>query len=185
LPARKKVNVICDILLILGAKLNGLTVVTLSSGSRVATLEKPVIDRKSLEVPAFKCHAGGQELALSTRDIRQFNPSIILINSEDDLVETTEIVRLQPLIQENFPLIGVTVKTESGTKLGNVNDFVLDTSSFMVQKLHIKRPIFKSLLLEGLTIDRNQIVDISPKLITVHDATIKEPLGIVQPVVPE
>src|SRR5438270_8826890 len=101
------------------------------------------------------------------RDVRQVAKDCLVIDSEDEIEEASEIVRLQQILETKFQLIGLPVLTESGHKLGKVEDYTLELASYRVQKLYVKQPIMKNLLLNHLVIDRDQITDVTPKQITV------------------
>jgi uncharacterized protein YrrD len=162
---------------LLGSKLAGLQVVALANGDRMAEVIKPVIDPSSLELVALICSTNHkQQKTLGCRDIREASAQLLLINSDDDLAEIGEVVRLEPMLKKPYQLTGSLVRTEGGTKLGKVADYAVGTQGWMVQKLYVRRPLLKSVLGSNLVIDRAQITDVSPSVITVREATIAEPV---------
>ena len=68
-----------------------------------------------------------------------------------------------------FELIGKPVYTQEKKRLGRVNDYAVDADSFSIQKLYISQSIMKNLTGTGLSLDRNQIVEITNKRIVVRD----------------
>ncbi|HSX14510.1 MAG TPA: PRC-barrel domain-containing protein [Candidatus Saccharimonadales bacterium] len=163
---------------VVGSSISKLPIMALDSGTEVANVSRPVIDSKNLEVPALICFDQHRhELTLATRDIRQVNPHVILINSIDDLSEPDEVVRLKSLLEDNFSLIGLSVRTETGTKIGKVADYIINIKTFMIQKLYVKQSILKNMMSSNLSIDRRQIVDVTKKTIVVRDASISESLA--------
>lgn len=171
---------------ILGSKLKNIPVMSLATGSQAAMVTKPILDWRTLELPALWCQLQiPNDRTLGTSDIREMNPGIILINSEESLSEPGEVVRLSPILDEKWDLIGSPVKTESGSKLGKVIDYTINLTNFTVQKLYVKPSLVKSIVTESLIIDRTQIVDVTPSLIIVRDAYVTEPLASPAPVLPE
>lgn len=161
-------------------------VISLHTGQQVATLSSPILSPHKLEVVGFYCENGrGQKIALLSQDIREAAPGKILIDSEDELTAVNDLVRLQDVININFSLIGKSVKSLSKKRLGKVEEYIMDTLNFEIQKLYVKQSLFKSFAMQSLVIDRQQIVEVSDKYITVEDAVIAKPaVAVVPPVSP-
>lgn len=173
-------------MLVYGSKLNRVPIIALSSGGQIAVTSRPVIDWTSLKVIGLLLETSAKPSAiLMIQDIREYNTELILVNSEDDLIEADEIIRLRPLLSQDFRIVGAYVKTESGSSLGSVSDYTFDPKTFMIQQLYVKRPLLKSLMTDNLIIDRAQIVEVNPPVITVRDATAKQPLGVTTPALTE
>lgn len=167
---------------ITNSRLVGLNVISLQTGQTLSQISRPLIDYQGLEIVALVC-AGRTSTppVVMARDIRELTSGAVLINSADDLSDSGEIVRLAPLLKDRFRLVGLTVRTELGTRLGRVESYTIDTETYRVQKLYIRQPMLKALFLGSLIIDRTQIVDVGPKTITVRDATLKETVTSAQP----
>jgi len=160
----------------LASKLIPLPVLSLQTGATVATVKGLVLDPATLEVVAFSCvvagHAG-PEIALMLRDVRELALDCVIVDSEDELTELDDIVRLKALRNENFTLIRKPVVSDMGRRLGNVEDYTINIQTNKVQKLYVKQSIIRSFFGSSLIIDRTQIVDVSPKQIVVREATLK------------
>ena len=127
-------------MLIFGHKLSQVPIIDISSGSQIATTSRPVIDWTTLRVVGLLVdHRRRSGLILTTSDIREYNTELILVNSEDDLIEVEEIIRLRPLVKQDFRLIGAHIKTESGASLGSVSEYSFDPKTFIIQQLYTKR----------------------------------------------
>jgi len=171
----------------LASKLIPLPVLSLQTGATVATVKGLVLDPATLEVVAFSCEVGGHagpETAILLRDVRELALDCVIVDSEDELIEIDDIVRLKALRSEDFALIRKPVVSDMGRKLGNVEDFTINTETNKVQKLYVKQSIVRSFFGASLIIDRTQIVDVTPKQIVVREATLKA--GVFSPeVVPD
>jgi sporulation protein YlmC with PRC-barrel domain len=150
-------------------------VLSLRTGTEVATALEPVINPGNLKIEGFYCQdsRSKQQLVLVSQDVRDIMSRGFIINDHDQLVQPSELVRLAPVLQLNFSLIGKPVVTTGGTKLGKVGDYSVDTESMFVQKLYVTQSIFKSLNGGNLGIDRSQIVEITDKKIVVNELTQK------------
>lgn len=168
---------------VLVSKLESLPVMSLQTGETIATIDRPVIDVGSLKVAAYLCDRlpRGHQLMLMVQDIRQIAGDCIIIDSEDELTDANDVVRLQEILRQNFSPLDKTVVTELGQKLGSVEDFTVNLEDSRIQKLYIRQPLFRSWVNSSLIIDRTQIVDVTPKQITVRDAGTKVPVLAPEP----
>lgn len=150
-----------------------LKILSLHVGGPVAVIERLVIDPNNLKVIAFELGGpllrGRAEKILDASDVREVANVGIIIDSLDDLVETEDIIHVAKIMELNFGLVGLRVKTKKGVKLGKVVDFTLDTETLMVQQLIVQRPAMKALVDPELTIARSEIVEITDYEIIVKD----------------
>lgn len=160
---------------VISGHLKDLNLISLQTGLSVGRTHEPVINPQNLKVEALLCTTEGRDMkALLMPDIRQITHAIIVIDSEDELQNPKDIIRLQKIIDANFSLVGAHVVSEQGTKLGKVCDYSVDTLEYLVRKINVKPPLYKNFLTDQLLIDRSQIVDVQPKKIIVRDAWLKE-----------
>lgn len=158
-----------------------LDIISLQTGQVVGRLGEPIINPDKLEIMAFFVYSGWlkhQQSVLLTRDVRELAQNAVLIDSFEEIEDAGEIVRLKEVLEGNFKLLGIQVVNESGLKLGRVEDYTFDLASYKISKLYVKQSIMRNFLLNNLIIDRNQIIDITPKKIVVRDATVKKPLTV-------
>ena len=160
----------------LASKLIPLPVLSLQTGANVATIKGLILDPATLETVAFTCIIPGQvgpEIALMLRDIRELALDCVIIDSEDDLTELEDIVRIKALSKNKFTLNGKVVVSDMGRRLGKVEDFTINIETNKVQKLYVQQSIIHSFFGASLIVDRTQILDVSPKQIIVREATLK------------
>jgi sporulation protein YlmC with PRC-barrel domain len=152
-------------------------VLSLRTGTEVATALEPIINPGNLKIEGFYCqdNRSRQQLILVSQDIRDVMPRGMIINDHDQLVQPEELVRLNPVMRLSFVLIGKPVVTVSGHKLGKIGDYSVDIDSMFIQKIYVTQSIFKSFNGGNLGIDRTQIVEITDKKITVSDLMQKVP----------
>lgn len=152
-------------------------VLSLRTGTEVATAQEPIINPGTLKIEGFYCQdsRSRQQLILVSQDVRDIMSQGIVINDHDVLVQPEELVRLNNVLNINFLLLGKPVVTAGGSKLGKVGDYSVDINSMYIQKIYVSQSIFKSLNGGSLGIDRSQIVEITDKKIVVSELMQKVP----------
>lgn len=161
-----------------GSLISGLPIVSLQAGDVIGWLKKPVIDPDRLEIIAFICESASPKrtCVMVGSDIRQLAGDCIIIDSQDELAEPGDIIRLEPFLENAYTPLNKAVVTESGDKLGLVEEFLVGLETVEIEKLSVRRSLLRTWLGSALIIDRDQIVDVTPKQIIVRDATVKPPV---------
>jgi sporulation protein YlmC with PRC-barrel domain len=157
--------------------LNNKSVLSLRTGTAIATVSAPIINPDSLKIEGFYCEDrfDKKQLVLVYQDIRDLLPNGYVVNDHDVLVEPDDLVRLQKVMELNFQLIGKQVVTVDKEKVGKVSDYATETTTMTVQKIYVSQSIIKSLTGGSLSIDRSQINEITPKKIIINELTKKAP----------
>lgn len=163
-------------MLILGSRLNNIPIMGLQTGTRLATVGKPVINPGNLKIIAYE--ATGALLSeypsfIRIADVRELSDIGIIIDSNDEFVGLNDVIKIKENYELNFDLIGLNVIDEAKHKLGKVYNYSLDTDSFIIQQLNVKQSIFKSLSDSELLIHRSQIIEINDNEVIVK-ATLKK-----------
>ena len=175
------------IMLQLSASLLNRPVVSLRTSGEIATVESAIINPNNLKIEGFYCNDkfSRQRLVLLTQDIRDNIKQGIIVNDHDVLTDPEELIRLKSILDLQFDLIGKPVETVSKHKVGKINDFAVDDQTLYIQKLYTGPSIIKSLTSGQLSIDRNQIVEITNNRIVINDLekTIKGGMPATAPAV--
>lgn len=156
----------------LSGKLINRPVLSLRTGTSVATATEPIINPNNLKIEGFYCidrYDKKKNLTLLYQDVREIISQGIVVNDYEVLVEQDEVVRLQDQIKLHFQLIGKPVVTESKNKLGKVNDFATEVETMYIQKIYIGQPLRKTLMGGSLSVDRSQIIEITNRRIIISD----------------
>ena len=125
---------------VLASQLKNLPVMSIQTGQAIAHIEQPIINMANLEAMALNCNLGRskpKEGVILLRDVRQFSGDCIIVDSFDDIEDSSEIVRLKDVVKAGFNPIGKHVVNESGDKLGKVEDYTINLKTFMIQKLYV------------------------------------------------
>jgi sporulation protein YlmC with PRC-barrel domain len=154
-------------------------VMSLRTGTAVAQISRPIINPNDLKIEGFICQDSfsKQELVLVYQDIRELLPQGFVVDDHDVLASPDELVRLRDLIDLNFQLIGMPVVTNSKEKIGKVADFATEVETMYVQKLYVSQSVFKTFTGGQLSVDRNQVIEITNNKIVIHDPLRGTPAG--------
>lgn len=155
-------------------------VLSLRTGTPIATVVAPLINPNNLKIEGFYCQDrfDKKQRVLLHQDIRDMLPQGFVVNDQDVLSEPEELVRLQDIIELNFELIGKPVETISQQRVGKVSDFATEIESMFIQKIYVSQSLLKSFTGGSLSVDRNQVNEITPKRIIINDLLKGAPSAI-------
>ena len=155
----------------LSASLLNKSVLSLRTGTPIATVTGAIINPNNPKLEGFYCQDryDKKELILLYQDIRDIMSKGYVVNDHDVLAEADELVRLKDVLELNFELIGKPVETISKQKVGKVSDYAAEVETMFVQKIYVAQSILKSFTGGSLSIDRTQINEITPKRIIIND----------------
>jgi sporulation protein YlmC with PRC-barrel domain len=150
-------------------------VMSLRTGGVVGTATDMIINPNNLKIEGWHVldRFSGKSLVLVRSEVRDISPQGIIINDHEVLDEAEELVRLKPVIDIGFELIGKQVISQNGKKYGKVSDFAIETESLLVKKIYASQSIIKNLSGGNTSIDRTQIVEITDSQIIIEDALEK------------
>jgi sporulation protein YlmC with PRC-barrel domain len=156
------------------------SILSLRTGTVIASITGPVINPNKLKIEGFYCQDryDRKQLVLLCQDIRDVLPQGYVVNDHDVLVEAEELVRLKEVLELNFELIGMPVVTTSKQKVGKVSDFATELESMYIQKIYVSQSILKSFTGGSLSVDRTQINEITPRKIVINDLLKRAPAAI-------
>ncbi|MGB2787559.1 MAG: PRC-barrel domain-containing protein [Candidatus Saccharimonadaceae bacterium] len=172
-------------MLIIGSRLINAPVMSLQTGSEIARTEREIIDTANLKVIGYELKGrllDKHNLLLRVDEIREVSDIGMIIDSQDELIATGDVIKFDEIREKGFTIIDMPVRDEKGSKLGKVSDYTLDIGSFIVQQLTVRRPMLKSLNDVELIIHRSQIIEINNKAIVVKSkAEVKDQVYAASP----
>lgn len=159
-------------MLVNNSKLTSVPILSVQAGGIIASIASPIIDPDQLKIIAFyltgPATQNGNNI-LDVSSIREFSNLGIVVDDADEFVAADDVVKISKVIELNFNLINLKVKTKKGTKLGHIIDFTVTPEDFIIQQIIVKRPTVKSFIDPELTISRNEIVEINDYEVIVKD----------------
>lgn len=166
-------------MMLLGSTLSKAPVMGLQTGGEIAQTQSAVIDPATLTVIAYIVEGPLLEdgpWLLRIADVRELSDLGFIVDSTDEFIHPEDVLKVNEIYKLNFPLLDMPVIDEKRSKLGKVIDFTLETNSFTIQQLTVRRPLLKSFNDTELLIHRSQIIEINDDAIVVHsEAKAPEP----------
>ena len=166
-------------MLIAGSRLINAPVMGLQTGSELARVQSAVIDPRTLEIIAYEVAGPLLNLhpsLLRIADVREFSDIGLIVDSSDEFVSPDDIIKLGEIYSLHFAPVGMHVIDEKHHRLGKVTGYTIDTNSFVIQQLNVRRPWLQRFNDTELLIHRTQITAINDDSIVVHArAKIPEP----------
>ncbi|MSR68561.1 hypothetical protein EXS66_02130 [Candidatus Saccharibacteria bacterium] len=160
---------------ILISSLVGKKVFSVHDGACVAVASSWLINKDNLkiEIIIVKLVGNNSERYILTSDILMGLPGHITIRSQDDIMETEDLIRQRELIKSKYTLLGAKVMTRSGVKVGTVKDFAYDLSNWHLTKMHIRAGFPQRILQASLIIDRSAVIEVKGSTVIVKDSCVR------------
>lgn len=106
-------------------------------------------------------------------EIKGFGTGFVLARDFKSLTEIDDVVRIKKVIEDDVNILGAKVETESGQKLGKVENATIDLKLLALEKLYVNPPLSISFLSTQLIIPSAKIIEIQKKKIIVGDEFAK------------
>ena len=160
-------------MLISYSRLIGVPILSIQAGGPIATIKNAIVDPDNLKILGFNLEGPllnhTDATILDVRSIREYSQLGMVIDNIDELVAPDDVIKIQKILELNFDLINLKVKTKKGTKLGHLIDYTVTSEDFVVQQIIVKRPLVKALVDPELTISRKEIVEITDYEVIIKD----------------
>lgn len=153
-------------------------VMSLQTGSELARTSRVLIDPRDLTIVAYELEGpmlDQRPSFLRPVDVRELSNLGLIVDSSDEFVGLDDVIRIKQVHDYHFDLIGLDVIDEKKKKLGRIQGFNVDSESFSVQQLVVKRPLLKSFGEAELLINRGQVVEVRETHVTVRSASTEVP----------
>ena len=160
------------------SKLIGFRILSLRSGGVISTIESIIVDPNDLKILGFFLNKNTVSFdsgaILDVRSVREFSHLGMIIDSDEELLNVGDVVKIDEMVKLNFQPINFKVKTQNKVSIGTVIDYTVDVNDFYIQQLTVKRPILKSFIDPELIINRSEILEINDEAIIVKDELAKQ-----------
>lgn len=120
--------------------IDGLAVASVEKRKAIGAIEKIIVARTSGNILGFTVRPYGffkKDLYLSENDILDIDKNGIVIRSEESLADISEIIRAKKILDDGFELIGLKAITKNKTKLGKIEDYVIQTNNLEITKYYL------------------------------------------------
>lgn len=158
-------------------RLTDTPVMSLQTGAELARTKHIVIDPRDLTIVAYELDGAALDehpSFLRPVDVRELSGLGLIVDSSDEFVGLDDVIRIQQVREFDFELLGMEVIDDHNKKLGKVQSYNVDSASFSVQQLVVKRPLLRSFTETELLIHRSQVIEINDEHIKVRSTSTKE-----------
>lgn len=152
-------------------------VMSLQTGAELASTRQILVDPRDLTIVAYELEGpvlDENPSFLRPVDVRELSNLGLIVDSSDEFVGLDDVIRIKQVHGYGFDLIGLDVIDDDKKKLGKVQSYNLDSGSFSVQQLVVKRPLLKSFGEAELLINRTQIVEVGVSYVKVKSTNEAE-----------
>lgn len=156
---------------------------SLQTGAEIARLARAVIDPADLRIygyevtgPLLDTHPS----YLRLEDIRELSNLGMIVDTSDEFITTGDVIKFDDIARIGFVLMGQPVRDERRRRVGKVADYTIDSATFMVQQLTVKRPLLRSFNDVELLIHRDHIVEINDQGIVIKSDTEPRETSVVE-----
>ncbi len=153
-------------------------VMSLQTGSELARTSNILVDPRDLTIVAYELTGpvlDQRPSFLRPVDVRELSNLGLIVDSSDEFVGLDDVIRINQVYDYHFSLLGLDVIDEKKKKLGKIQGFNVDSGSFSVQQITVKRPLLKSFGETELLIHRSQIIEVRESFVSVRSETTEEP----------
>lgn len=153
-------------------------VMSLQTGAELAVTSNMLVDPRDLTIVAYELD--GQNLDqrpsfLRPTDVRELSNLGLIVDSSEEFVALDDVIRVRQVYDYHFDLIGLEVLDDRKKKLGKVQGYNVDSGSFAVQQIVVRRPLLKSFGDTELLVHRSQIVEVHDSYVKVRSTSVEEP----------
>ena len=156
--------------------MKGLPVITMAEGKQIGKIDDLIVDPERKAVSWLRLHSGGmlggERLWVSTEAVHGIGADAVTINAEADARAPADAPDALALVKAKRGVIGNTVITEDGERVGEVRDYEFDPDTFALTSLSV--PPGMNVVGEILMIPGDKVLTIGKDMIVVAaDSTMR------------
>lgn len=158
----------------LSESLENVPILSLQTGTKLASTIGIIIDPDTLAIPAFYVEGPGidvQPSVVFVEDIREVSDIGFIIDSSDRIMPLDGLVRLQKMIDADISLLDTLVIDQSGEKIGRIEDFSYESNLFVIQQILVRPPLLQRVLGDGRIIHRSHIVEVTKEKVIIDNSS--------------
>ncbi|MDP9212277.1 MAG: PRC-barrel domain-containing protein [bacterium] len=153
-------------MLFLLADIIGRPVIAIPDGTPLGKVADPVFDAARGKVVAYRL-GGRTRRLVSTVDVTTYLEDAVSVNGADAAQDAGDLPSIRPLLEEPVRLLGATVVTDAGRRLGRVKECTIETDGHFLTKLHVAPPIWRPAARE-LILPREAVIRFERKRVVVR-----------------
>lgn len=161
-------------------ELKGMPILTLQEGENLGRVRDLILDPTAGQIVALvldRRAPKGEDQVVATANVRNVGSTAITVEDRSSLVPISRIPRFQELAGMRKPIQGKVVISETGTRLGQVDDLEVDVQTFCIVSLVLKAGPFG----RGQSIPAEMVRTIGADAIVVRESIPSAAAGGPQP----
>jgi uncharacterized protein YrrD len=153
-------------------KLVGIRIISLRNGRQIGVITKSIVDPNKLIIIGFYTDQmiAKKALVLLLSDIRELTAENCFVNDETVLSETSDLIRLQKIIEYNYSPDNKMVQLKDGKKIGKSTGAIINPKSMIIEKIYYKKGMF-GVFSSELSFPRENIIDVTNIKFVIKDTT--------------
>ncbi len=157
----------------------GLPVITMAEGKQIGKVDDLIIDPERKAVSWLRLHRGGmgmlggERLWVPAEAVHGVGADAVTINAEADARAPADAPDALALVKAKRGVIGNTVITENGERVGEVRDYEFDPDTFALTSLSV--PPGMNVVGEILMIPGDKVLTIGKDMIVVATDAVMRP----------
>lgn len=145
---------------------------SLQTGGEIAQTTRAVVDPARLQVLAYELAGpllAAKPMLLRVVDVREFSDIGMIVDSIDELVEPTDVIKLDKIYRLQFNPVGMRVISTTRKAIGRVHSYTIDTEGFYIIQLAVKPTLLTRIREAELLIHRSQVREINDDAIVIEE----------------
>lgn len=134
--------------------------------SKIGTIRQIFVDHENGHILGFLLAKGffSPAKVITIKDIKYWDLNGLVTETEENIVNIDDIVRIKKIFENEINLFDIPAETESGKKLGTVNNFLIDTDAEMIVKYYLE-----DLFGDMRVMPADKVIKIDKKIIFADD----------------
>jgi len=157
-----------------GKTLVGKDILSLAEGVKIDTVSDVVIDPDGLRMVALIVDEGGflsSSKVVPTEQIQSFGKDAVVVSDRQSVVSVSDHAALRALVERDDRLIGKTVFTVAGDKLGSISDVYFDEATGTIMGYEVSSGVLGDAAKGTSYLPSDEITGIGPDVIYVEPET--------------
>jgi len=150
------------------SEVGALPIVDLDSGDVLGQITGWVVSPEEQKVLAYLLQKSGWltrgQIVLDA-DIVEYGPRMLIVNDPSAVISPEEVIGLPQLIERRSTIVGYDARDETGQSLGQVQDFVFDITSGLIQRYYVRPSLISALTSNDLVLNRDEVIEIKDRRI--------------------
>ena len=157
-----------------GKSVIGKQILSLSTGQRLETVNDLVLDPDGRRMIALVVSEGGlltSEKVVPSSEITSYGKDAVVVRAPDAIISASDQPELRAAVHHHDKILGKTVFTTTGDKLGSISDVYFDEQTADVMGYEVSGGLIGDATKGTSYLATDEITNIGPDVVYVHPVT--------------